>query len=60
MTDLHSDFLDAAIEEDGAAIARDHFTPGDLSVVTGGARGFGRAISKRLAREGARLAIWDL
>lgn len=60
MTDLHSEHLDAAIEEDGAAIARDHFKPGDLSVVTGGARGFGRAISKRLAREGARLAIWDL
>lgn len=60
MTDLHSENLDAAISEDGAAIVRDHFKPGDLCVVTGCARGFGRAISRRLAREGAKLAVWDL
>ncbi len=60
MTDIHSENLDAAISDDGTAITRDHFKPGDLSVVTGCARGFGRAISRRLAREGARLALWDL
>lgn len=60
MTDLTSENLDAAIAEDGAAIVRDHFKPGDLCVVTGCARGFGRAISLRLAREGAKLAVWDL
>ncbi len=60
MTDIHSENLDAAIAEDGTTITRDHFNPGDLAVVTGCARGFGRAISRRLAREGARLALWDL
>jgi NAD(P)-dependent dehydrogenase (short-subunit alcohol dehydrogenase family) len=60
VTDVHSENLDAAIDDDGATITRDHFKPGDLCVVTGCARGFGRAISRRLAREGAKLAIWDL
>ena len=60
MTDIHSENLDAAISDDGTAITRDHFKPGDLCVVTGCAQGFGRAISRRLAREGARLAVWDL
>ncbi len=60
MTDIHSENLDAAIEEDGTTIARDHFKAGDVCVVTGCARGFGRAISRRLAREGATLAIWDV
>ena len=30
-----------------------------IAVVTGGASGIGRAISLRLARDGANLAIWD-
>lgn len=60
MTDLKSANLDALIEHDGAKIVRDHFRPGDVVVVTGCARGFGRAISRRMAKEGAKLAIWDM
>ena len=32
---------------------------GRMAVVTGGARGLGLAIAERLARAGARLALWD-
>lgn len=32
----------------------------DLVVVTGAAQGFGRAIGRRLALSGARLALWDI
>ncbi len=60
MTDVNSGTLDAEIEKDGTTIVRDGMKKGDLAVVTGCARGFGRAISRRLAREGARLAIWDV
>ena len=60
MTDINSDTLDDEIEDEGQRIVRDHLKPGDVVVVTGAARGFGRAIARRLAREGARLAIWDI
>lgn len=41
-------------------IERDGFKPGDIVVVTGGGGGFGRALSRRFARGGARVAIWEI
>ncbi len=40
-------------------IERDGIKPGDLVVVTGGGGGFGRAFSRRFARDGAKVAVWD-
>jgi NAD(P)-dependent dehydrogenase (short-subunit alcohol dehydrogenase family) len=60
VTDLNSGNLDSEIAKDGSAIVRDGMKKGDVAVVTGCARGFGRAISLRLAREGSKLAVWDL
>ncbi len=60
MVDINSSDLDQAIEDDGKAIVRDCLKPGDVVLVTGCARGFGRATARRLARDGARLAVWDV
>jgi 2-hydroxycyclohexanecarboxyl-CoA dehydrogenase len=60
MTDINSHSLDREIEDGGQQIVRDHLKPGDVVVVTGAARGFGRAIAHRLARSGAKLALWDV
>lgn len=60
MTDINSPELDGAIEQGGSEIIRDGLKQGDVAVVTGAARGFGRAIALRLAREGAKLAVSDV
>lgn len=39
---------------------RDGFRPGDMVVITGAAHGIGRGEALRLARDGARLALWDI
>ena len=44
--------------EDG--VPRDGIKIGDVVVVTGGGGGFGRAFSRRFARGGARVAVWDI
>jgi NAD(P)-dependent dehydrogenase (short-subunit alcohol dehydrogenase family) len=41
-------------------IARDGLKAGEVVVVTGGGGGFGRAFSRRFARAGAKIAVWDL
>ena len=32
---------------------------GQIAVVTGGARGIGLAVARRLAASGAKIALWD-
>ncbi|MGL5736598.1 MAG: SDR family NAD(P)-dependent oxidoreductase, partial [Beijerinckiaceae bacterium] len=32
---------------------------GQTAIITGGARGIGLGIAQRLAREGARIIVWD-
>jgi NAD(P)-dependent dehydrogenase (short-subunit alcohol dehydrogenase family) len=44
----------------GDGIARDGIKAGDLVVVTGGGGGFGQAFSRRFARAGAKVAVWDV
>jgi 2-dehydro-3-deoxy-L-rhamnonate dehydrogenase (NAD+) len=41
-------------------MANDIDLEGRIAVVTGGAQGFGRAITERFVRSGAKVAIWDL
>ena len=41
-------------------VERDGMRSGDVVIVTGGGGGFGRAFARRLARMGARIAVWDI
>ena len=40
-------------------MANDIDLKGRIAVVTGGAQGFGKAITERFLKSGARVAIWD-
>ena len=40
-------------------MANDIDLKGRIAVVTGGAQGFGKAITERFVKSGARVAIWD-
>lgn len=41
-------------------IVRDGIRRGELVVVTGGGGGFGRAFARRFARDGAKVAVWEI
>jgi 2-hydroxycyclohexanecarboxyl-CoA dehydrogenase len=41
-------------------ITRDGIRRGELVVVTGGGGGFGRAFARRFARDGAKVAVWEI
>ena len=41
-------------------ITRDGMKRGETVVVTGGGGGFGRAFCRRFARDGAKVAVWDI
>jgi 2-hydroxycyclohexanecarboxyl-CoA dehydrogenase len=45
---------------EGDGIPRDGIKAGDVVVVTGGGGGFGQAFSRRFARAGAKVAVWDV
>jgi NAD(P)-dependent dehydrogenase (short-subunit alcohol dehydrogenase family) len=46
------------MSDDG--IERDGIRKGDVVVVTGGGGGFGRAFTRRFARDGAKVAVWEI
>jgi 2-hydroxycyclohexanecarboxyl-CoA dehydrogenase len=45
---------------DGDGVTRDGIRRGELVVVTGGGGGFGRAFARRFARDGAKVAVWEI
>jgi 2-hydroxycyclohexanecarboxyl-CoA dehydrogenase len=47
-----------SMSDDG--IERDGFKKGDVVVVTGGGGGFGRAFTRRFAKDGAKVAVWEI
>ncbi len=46
------------MSEDG--VVRDGMKPGDGVVITGGGGGFGQAFTRRFARLGAKISVWDI
>ena len=44
----------------GDGITRDGIRRGELVVITGAGGGFGRAFSRRFARDGAKIAVWEI
>ncbi|MGE3644581.1 MAG: SDR family NAD(P)-dependent oxidoreductase [Beijerinckiaceae bacterium] len=45
---------------DSDGIVRDGMKAGDLVVITGGGGGFGRAFTRRFAKMGAKVSVWDV